>query len=113
MDLVRDNDCVIISSPDYVRSIPGGLKNAIDWLVSRDEIITKRIAVMHASHRGDDMLVQFRLVLATVSQQFSPDVFLRFELINLSPEENTDHLNERSNRSAIVEYLENLAEHFP
>lgn len=113
VDLVRDNDCVIISSPEYVRSIPGGLKNAIDWLVSRDEIITKPIALMHASHRGDHMLAQLRLVLATVSQQFSPDVFLRFKLMDLSAKEITDHLNERSNRSAIVEYLENIAEHFP
>ncbi len=113
VDLVRDNDCVIISSPEYVRSIPGGLKNAIDWLVSREEIITKPMALMHASHRGDDMLAQLRLVLATVSQQFSLDVFLRFKLMDLSAKEITDHLNERSNRSAIVEYLENIAEHFP
>jgi NAD(P)H-dependent FMN reductase len=112
VDLVRDNNFVIISSPEYVRSLPGGLKNAIDWLVSREEIITKPIALMHASHRGDDMLDQLRLILATVSQQFSPDEFLRFELMNLSPEEIAGHLNEKSKRSAIVEYLQNLVEHF-
>lgn len=108
VEMVRESDCVIISSPEYVRSIPGGMKNAIDWLVSREEIITKPIALMHASHRGDDMLDQLRLVLATVSQKFSQDLFLRFELMNLSPEEILDRLNESSNRSAIGEYLQSL-----
>jgi NAD(P)H-dependent FMN reductase len=27
-------DGLIFASPEYVRSIPGGLKNAIDWMVS-------------------------------------------------------------------------------
>ena len=78
VESIRESDCVIIASPEYVRAIPGGLKNAIDWLVSREEIIGKPIALMHASHRGDDMLEQLRLVLSTVSQRFSPDLFLRF-----------------------------------
>jgi chromate reductase len=87
VELIHESDCLIISSPEYVRAIPGGLKNAIDWLVSRDEIINKPIALMHASHRGDDMLAQLRLVLATVSKQFSEDLFLRFELMKLTPGE--------------------------
>src|SRR6185295_6490353 len=47
-------DGIVIACPEYVRAIPGGMKNAIDWLVSRDEIIAKPIALIHASHRGDD-----------------------------------------------------------
>ena len=67
--LIRRSDGLIISSPEYVRAIPGGLKNAIDWLVSRDELTSKPIVLMHASHRGDDMLAQIRIVLSTVSSR--------------------------------------------
>lgn len=88
---MADCDGVIISSPEYVHSIPGGLKNAIDWLVSRDEIISKPIALMHASHRGDDMLAQLRLVLATISQHFAETPFARFELMKLSVEEISEY----------------------
>src|SRR5690606_7006071 len=28
---IRDADCVVIATPEYNYSIPGGLKNVIDW----------------------------------------------------------------------------------
>jgi NAD(P)H-dependent FMN reductase len=65
-------DGLVIACPEYVRALPGGFKNAVDWLVSRDEIIVKPIALIHASHRGDDMLEQLRLVLGTVSETSPP-----------------------------------------
>ncbi|WP_240655679.1 NADPH-dependent FMN reductase [Paraburkholderia phosphatilytica] len=43
-------DGIVISSPEYVRAIPGGLKNAIDWMVSRFEVVGKPVALAHASH---------------------------------------------------------------
>lgn len=67
---VSASDGIIISSPEYIRCIPGGLKNAIDWMVSRTEIIDKPIVLVHASSRGDDMLVSLRRVLSTVSSNF-------------------------------------------
>jgi NAD(P)H-dependent FMN reductase len=105
IDLIRKNDALVISSPEYVRAIPGGMKNAIDWLVSRDEIIGKPIALMHASHRGDDMLAQLRLVLTTVSDGFSVDDFLRFELVKMSPEEVYQFMNQPQNQSRVKDFL--------
>lgn len=102
-------DGLILSSPEYVRAIPGGLKNAIDWLVSRDEIIDKPIVLMHASHRGDDMLAQIRLVLSTVSTRFCEDLFLRFELMNKSQSEIESHLSQPANRRAIAGFVGEFA----
>lgn len=110
VDMVRESDGLIISSPEYVRTIPGGLKNAIDWLVSRDEIISKPIALMHASHRGDDMLEQLRLVLSTVSSGFTKDLFLRFGLMKLSPKEISQYLQMPKHRNAVTEFLKRFAE---
>jgi NAD(P)H-dependent FMN reductase len=85
--LVSGADGIIISSPEYVRAIPGGLKNAIDWMVSRFEVIGKPIALAHASHRGDDMLASLRLALSTISSGFQESLFLRVPLVGKSPEE--------------------------
>ena len=107
VDLIRESDGLIVASPEYVRAIPGGLKNAIDWLVSRDEIIGKPIALMHASsYRGDDMLAQLRLVLSTVSDTVSPrDIYLRFDLMKLSPDEIPNHLMTAPNQCKILDFL--------
>ena len=99
-------DGIIVASPEYVRSIPGGLKNAIDWLVSRDEIIGKPIALAHASHRGDDMLDQLRTVLRTVSDRFEETLFLRFHLMKLSPDEIAEVLSRDRQRSEMRDFLD-------
>lgn len=67
---ISESDGLVISSPEYVRSIPGGLKNAIDWLVSGNELIGKAIALVHASHRGDEMLNMLRTVAFDGKFQF-------------------------------------------
>jgi chromate reductase len=101
LEAVSQSDGIIISSPEYVRAIPGALKNAIDWMVSRFEIIDKPITMVHASHRGDDMLASLRLVLSTVSNNFLEHLFLRFPLIGKSPKEVEEIL-------ALAEYESNI-----
>ncbi|MGZ2500885.1 chromate reductase [Rhizobium beringeri] len=106
IDVVAQSDGVIIASPEYVRSIPGGLKNAIDWLVSGDEIVHKPIALLHASHRGDDMLAGLRTVLATITDRFAGDIFLRLPLMKLDPAEVLRSIEMADNRSRVEAYLQ-------
>lgn len=105
IELVADADAIIISSPEYVRAIPGGLKNAIDWMVSRFEVIGKPIALAHASHRGDDMLASLRLVLSTVSDGFIDSTFLRVPLVGKSTSEIATVLRLLENETAIAAFL--------
>ncbi|NKK87996.1 NAD(P)H-dependent oxidoreductase [Rhizobium leguminosarum bv. viciae] len=105
IDVIATSDGVIIASPEYVRSIPGGLKNAIDWLVSGDEIVHKPIALLHASHRGDDVLAGLRTVLATITDRFAEDIFLRLPLMKLDPAEVLRSIETAENRSRVQAYL--------
>lgn len=109
MDQVAASDGLIISSPEYVRSIPGGLKNAIDWLVSSHLLAEKPMALMHASHRGEDMLEALRTVLHTVTSRFSDDLFLRFSLMPLTPEQISEELSAPENCHRIKLFLESFA----
>jgi NAD(P)H-dependent FMN reductase len=106
IDVIAQSDGVIIASPEYVRSIPGGLKNAIDWLVSGDEIVHKPIALLHASHRGDDMLAGLRTVLATITDRFAGDIFLRLPLMILEPAEVFKAVEAAENHSRVQAYLQ-------
>jgi NAD(P)H-dependent FMN reductase len=49
---VTASDGVIVSSPEYAHGVPGGLKNALDWLVSRDAAVGKPAMLVHASPRS-------------------------------------------------------------
>ncbi|MHA6830318.1 NADPH-dependent FMN reductase [Ralstonia pseudosolanacearum] len=109
LELVSASDGIIISSPEYVRAIPGGLKNAIDWMVSRFDVIGKPIALAHASHRGDDMLASLRLVLSTVSDRFLEDIFLRIPLIGKTQKEIASLLRLPDYEAKIVDFLSGFA----
>ncbi|MEV5119934.1 NADPH-dependent FMN reductase [Stenotrophomonas indicatrix] len=99
-------DGILISSPEYARGIPGGLKNAIDWLVSGDLVIAKPIALVHASHRGDDMLASLRLVLSTISSRFNEELFLRFPFMKMEPEAIADAVRQPVNRGPAEAFLQ-------
>lgn len=101
-------DGLIISSPEYVRGIPGGLKNALDWLVAGEEVIDKPIALVHASHRGDDMLDALRLVLTTLSSRFNPNLFLRVPLMKETPEHIAKILVEAPHRAQAERFLQDF-----
>ena len=98
-------DGVIIACPEYARGVPGGLKNAVDWMVSRQELISKPIALAHASYRGDDMLSALRLVLNTVTDRFAERVFLRIPLQSTSPPSLNTILQNQQNCEKIEQFL--------
>lgn len=98
-------DGIIISCPEYVRAIPGGLKNAIDWLVSHQVIIAKPIILVHASHRGEDMLASLRMVLGTISSRFNSEIFAKVPLMSKSPDEINEILNSPSVQTELSALL--------
>ncbi len=75
-------DLLVIAAPEYARTIPAALKNALEWAVSRPELIGKPVVLAHASHRGDEMLGDLRRVLETVAD-FHLHPFLRLPLAGL------------------------------
>ena len=107
---IRRADGLIVATPEYVRTLPGGLKNAIDWLVSRDEIIHKPVAIAHASHRGDEMLDALGRVLGTVSDRFEAGVFLRIPIASVEPANVPDVLHRADTRHAMRAFLDRFLE---
>ena len=102
---INRSDGIIISSPEYIRSIPGGLKNTIDWLVSRDEVIKKPITLVHASHRGNDVLQSLRRVLSTISENFTEDIFLKIPLVGKQENEIKQILNSEEFKPLVNNFI--------
>ncbi len=84
-DAIRAADGVIIVSPEYNWSIPGGLKNAIDWVSRLKEIpfAGKPIALQSCSGGllgGARMQYHLRMALTTLDAFMfgKPEVFVNF-----------------------------------
>lgn len=83
---VRAADGVIVACPEYAHGIPGSFKNALDWLVSRDEVPFKPLMLAHTSHRGEFVLSQLQEVLTTMSFAIIPQAFLRVPVLGKTPD---------------------------
>lgn len=64
-------DGVLISTPEYVFSIPSGLKNLIEWCVSTLVFSQKPMALVTASASGQKGHEELQLIMRTVEASFN------------------------------------------
>jgi chromate reductase, NAD(P)H dehydrogenase (quinone) len=73
---IAASDAVLIAAPEYGHSLPGVLKNAIDWLIGSGELERKIVAITAAvpgSDRGRQGLAALRRTLGAVRAEIVSD----------------------------------------
>lgn len=70
-DKISSADGVLICTPEYIFSIPGGLKNAIEWCVSTTIFSDKPIGLITASANGKKGHEELQLIMKTVMAKFT------------------------------------------
>jgi NAD(P)H-dependent FMN reductase len=63
---IEEADGILICTPEYVFSLPGSFKNAIEWLVSTILLTDKPAALITASSSGQKAHEALNLVMKTV-----------------------------------------------
>lgn len=74
--LIDQADGVIICTPEYVFSIPAGLKNAIEWCVSVTVFSDKPCGLITASAQGEKGHEELQLLMKTLMAGFMDETTL-------------------------------------
>lgn len=75
-EAVSNADGILICTPEYVFSIPSGLKNAIEWCVSTTVFSDKPIGLITASAHGQKGHDELQLIMRTVMTRFTDETTL-------------------------------------
>ncbi|MER9300527.1 NAD(P)H-dependent oxidoreductase [Mesorhizobium sp. M0621] len=109
IDAVTRADGVIVSCPEYAHGVPGGLKNGLDWLVSRDAAVAKPAMLVHASPRSLFARAALAEIMRTMSFALCDDM-LEIALLGKKPAEVEAVLAEPENRQAMRNAVSGFAE---
>lgn len=69
-------DGLLICTPEYIFSLPSGLKNAIEWCISTTIFSEKPTALITASAQGEAAHKQLQLIMETAMAKFVPETTL-------------------------------------
>jgi NAD(P)H-dependent FMN reductase len=73
---VEEADAILICTPEYVFSIPSGLKNAIEWCVATTIFSGKPTGLITASAHGQKGHEELQLIMRTIEAKFTNETTL-------------------------------------
>lgn len=73
---ILNADGIIICTPEYVFSIPSGLKNMIEWCVSTNVFSDKPLGLITASASGIKGQEELKLIMETIQTKFTKETTL-------------------------------------
>jgi chromate reductase len=73
---IETADGILICTPEYIFSIPSGLKNAIEWCISTTVFSDKPTGIITASANGVRGHDELQLIMKTAMARFTPETAL-------------------------------------
>lgn len=100
-------DGIIICSPEYVFSLPGSLKNALEWCVSTTIFSNKNTGLITASASGEKGHEQLLLIMKTLEARFQKNTQLLIQGIRGKINEEGKIINEET-EVALQDFIHNF-----
>jgi chromate reductase len=108
---IIEADGVIICTPEYVFSLPGSLKNALEWCVSTTIFSNKKTGLITASASGELAHEQLNLIMKTLEAKLDTDTQLLIQGIRGKINEEGKIINEEM-EIALQLFINNFERQF-
>lgn len=107
---INHADAIIICTPEYVYSIPSGLKNAIEWCIATTVFSDKPCGLITASAGGEKAHEELQLIMKTAMAKFNETTTLLIRGIKgkFDAEGNLMHQETIDQLDGFIEGLRNL-----
>jgi len=104
---IQNSDGIIICTPEYVFSIPSGLKNVIEWCVSTTVFSDKPTGIITASASGEKGHEELQLIMKTVMAKFIPETTLLIQGVKAKVNINGEIINKET-EDAVREFVKSF-----
>ncbi|UUF16782.1 MULTISPECIES: NADPH-dependent FMN reductase [Flavobacterium] len=108
---IMEADGIIICTPEYVFSLPGSLKNALEWCVSTTIFSDKKAGLITASASGEMGHEQFLLIMKTLEAKFDDNTQLLIQGIRGKVDAEGKIINEET-EIALQNFINNFENQF-
>jgi chromate reductase, NAD(P)H dehydrogenase (quinone) len=107
---IKNADGVLICTPEYVFSLPGALKNALEWCVSTTIFSEKPVALITASASGTKAHESLQLVMKTIGADIQEETNLLVQGAKgkINDKEITDTVTAEKLKKLALSFLERL-----
>ncbi|UBM59888.1 NAD(P)H-dependent oxidoreductase [Marinilongibacter aquaticus] len=102
---IQKADAVLICTPEYIFSIPSGLKNAFEWCVSTTVFSLKPTALITASANGQKGHEELQLIAKTLMANFKKEHTLLISGVK-GKIDRAGEIRDISTKTAITHFLE-------
>ncbi|WP_343563884.1 NADPH-dependent FMN reductase [Sphingobacterium sp.] len=71
--VIQDADLVLFSSPEYIFSVPSGLKNLLEWCAATTIFTEKPVSIITASAQGETGHAELQRIMQGLGAQLDPE----------------------------------------
>ncbi|MBL0024247.1 MAG: NADPH-dependent FMN reductase [Saprospiraceae bacterium] len=104
---IEQADGIIICTPEYVFSIPSGLKNAIEWCIATTIFLDKPLGMITASASGQKGHEELQLIMKTAMAKFTDETSLLIQGIKGKFDEQ-GNLIDKETKKQVVKFIDAL-----
>lgn len=104
---IKNADGIIICTPEYIFSIPSGLKNMIEWCVSTTVFSNKPIGLITASASGEKGHEELKLIMETLQTKFTDKTILLIQGVKGKVEKDSQ-ISDKKTETELNQFVESF-----